>query len=319
MRLPQPLLDSPLFQFERLDDFERAIGEYSHVELLEIRRLASIGLPPIISESTLGTLIGVNPGLIWSFVNRPRKHYRQFYIAKGRHRRRIDAPRIALKIPQKWIGTQLAGRYNAPDHVFGFVPGRSHVGAARVHVGANWVLSLDIENFFPSTPQKLVAEALVSAGFNLSGAELIAALTCLEGGLAQGAPSSPIISNFCFAPWDKGLSTFASGKKVRLSRYADDIVISGDAAYPEGLKEQVCELLKSSPWRISESKTRVAFSPARLKVHGLLVHGREVRPTKGYRNKLRMFRHILSNRSNLDPKFVDKVRGHISYENSVGK
>ncbi|TXH57793.1 MAG: RNA-directed DNA polymerase [Desulfurellales bacterium] len=314
MRLPQPLIESKFFQFERLADLERAIGEHgSALELAEIRRLTNLGLPPIASSSTLATMLGVNRGLIWSLVNRPRRYYRRFSIPKGKEERIIHAPRVALKIPQKWIGVQLSNYFRAPAHVFGFVPHRSHVDAARVHLGAKWVLSLDIENFFPSTPQELVEQALVNIGFGEAGANLIASLACFNGFLAQGSPCSPTLSNYCFSPWDESLALLAAREGVRISRYADDIVLSGHGTPLDGLQEQIAATLANSPWRLSQRKISLSVAPARLKVHGLLVSGDRVRLTKGYRNKLRTFEHILQTRENLDAKFERKVRGHLAY------
>lgn len=282
-------------------------------ELTEIRRLTDLGLPPITSLSSLATLLGVNRGLIWSFIHRTNRHYRRFSIPKGREQRIINAPRVALKIPQKWIGTQLAKRYQAPRHVFGFVPRKSHADAARVHIGAKWILSLDIENFFPSTPQSLVEQTLVNVGFGDVGANLIARLACFNNALAQGSPSSPTLSNYCFSPWDESLALLGHRENVRISRYADDIVLSSTDAYPHGLKEQAIAIFEDSPWSISQKKVSFAKTPARLKVHGLLVHGNQVRLTKGYRNKLRALEHLQRTRHNLDPEFSRKISGHLAY------
>jgi len=318
MRLPQPLLDSPFFQFERLEEFERALSDgWDDDGLVEVRRLAALGLPPIASPSALATLLGVNQGLIWSFVHRTQKHYRSFSIPKGPHRRQIDAPRVALKVVQKWLATQLGRKHEPHSHVYGFVPGKSHLNAAIVHAPATWVLSLDIESFFPSTPQELVENSLIRFGFGGAGATLIASLACLRGNLAQGAPTSPILSNICFVPWDDSLAQIASQWGVRITRYADDIVFSGTAEYPEGLVEAASALLSDSPWRLSERKISLAVAPARRKVHGLLVHGDCIRLTKGYRNKLRAYRHLLATRPNLDRQFRDAVRGHIAYQDAV--
>lgn len=317
MRLPQPLLDSPFFLFEKLAELERALGEYSDPELIgEVRRLESLGLPPIASGSALATMIGINPGLVWSFVNRNRKHYRTFYIPKGSSFRRIDAPRVALKVVQKWLATQFGKIYQAPDHVYGFVPNRSHIDAAKVHVQSQWVLSVDIENFFPATPQKLVAEVMRAVGYSSSSGDLISQLTCLNGGLAQGAPSSPILSNFCFSDIDVKLSEMAQKYNVRLTRYADDITFSSRAEYPDGLREEALCMFERTPWTISQRKLQLSLAPERRKVHGFVVHGNEPRLTKGYRNRLRAYRHLVATKQ-LDPDFLKKAMGHLAYGDFV--
>ena len=59
-----------------------------------------------------------------------------------------------------------------------------------------------------------------------------------------------------------------------------------------------------------------AEAPKRLKVHGLLVHGDRPRLTKGYRNRIRAFNHMLKAGKVLD-KDVNRLSGHIKYSKSV--
>ena len=203
-------------------------------------------------------------------------------------------PRVALKLIQKWLSVQLSKAHQPADHVFGFVSERSHVDAAKLHVNANWVLSVDIRNFFQTTPLRLVFNSLRGMGFNAQGASLIANLACLNSSLAQGAPTSPVLSNICFAEMDAALVQIASEFKSRLSRYADDIVYSGTGDVPAQLQQRLTGLFANTPWQLEEGKTSLAVAPKRLKVHGLLVAGNTVRLTKGYRNRLRAYEHLLA-------------------------
>lgn len=319
MRLPQPLLDAQCFTFGTVGELLRALGnDVSLDELREVERLASLGLPPVASQHVLAAMFGINPGLIWSFRHRTARHYRSFTIPKGRSQRRIDAPRVALKVIQSWLGAQLQRAYQPAPHVFGFVPERSHVAAAVAHCDARWVLSLDIREFFQSTPQKMVAHSLIALGFGRQGAELIASISCLRGNLAQGSPASPVLSNIAMRALDELLAQEAKSVGVRLTRYADDIVFSSTTAYPQGLLERVDALIARTPWQLADDKTRLAEVPQRLKVHGLLVHGSRARLTKGYRNKLRAYRHLLETKRIGDDD-VARVKGHLSYASFVDR
>ncbi|NTX43845.1 RNA-directed DNA polymerase [Burkholderia cepacia] len=317
MRLPLPLLNSQYFQFSSFAELRTALGDsVSSEELQEAARIVLGGLPPITSRLTLAAMLGVNPGLIWSFENRPQRYYRSFSIPKGRTTRQIDAPKVALKLIQKWLSVQLARTFEPADHVYGFVGGRSHVQAAARHVGAQWVFSLDIQDFFPSTPIRLVVESLKSLGFGSDGASLLSRLACLRGALAQGAPSSPILSNICFQQMDGQLAQIAQNVGARLTRYADDVVFSGIGEMPPTLENDVRAIFTDSPWTLAEHKIRIAQVPDRLKVHGLLVHGAQIRLTKGYRNRLRAYRHLLHEGKIRDDDLA-KVCGHLSYAASV--
>lgn len=289
------------------------LADEEHVEML---RLAALGLPPVTSTAALATMIGINQGLLWSLLARPRRYYRTFWIPKGSGSRRIDAPKVALKIIQKWLSYQIAGAYKAPAHVFGFVPGRSHVDAAKRHLGSRWVLSLDIENFFPSTTETFVVQTLERIGYATVSAKLLSKLMCLDGGLAQGAPTSPVMSNICCHDVDKRLEDLSVAHNVCVTRYADDITLSGEANCPENLLADAKAVLEGSPWITSDKKTRFATAPSRLKVHGLLVDGDRVRLTKGYRNRLRAFRHLLVTRK-LNEEDSRMMRGHLAYGDFV--
>lgn len=319
MRLPHPLLHSQFFQFSNLSELIRALSNsVSPEELRTIEELASVGLPPITSRHVLATMFGINPSLIWSFEHRPSRHYRSFDIPKGRTTRRIDAPRVALKIVQKWMSVQLQNIFVPKSHVYGFVCGKSHIDAAKVHCNSEWVFSVDIKNFFQTTPRKLVEIKLEALGFPRDGSELIARVCCLRDFLAQGAPSSPVLSNICFHETDEQLLSIASKYEVRLSRYADDIVFSGQGQFPIELKTEIESLFSESHWKLSENKIHLAKLPMRLKVHGLLVHGNTIRLTKGYRNKLRAYEHLL-NKQAINENDISKVRGHLNYGLQIQK
>jgi len=318
MRLPLPLLDSPFFLFTNEEEFAKAMGEsISPEERNEITRLLAIFLPPVLSRTTLATIFGINPGLIWSFENRQKRHYRIFTIPKGKGAvRTITAPRVALKIIQKWLSVQIQKAFTPSAHVYGFVSGRSHVDAAMVHSKAQWVFSVDLLNFFQTTPEPMVTEALETIGFGPDGAKLLSRLACFQGVLAQGSPSSPILSNICFQVIDAELGKIAEKYGVRLTRYADDIVFSGLAEFPVGLNEDVQNLFLSTPWKLAAQKTQFAKLPNRLKVHGLLVHGDDVRLTKGYRNKLRAYRNLIKY-DKVSGDVLSRMKGHIQYGDFV--
>ncbi len=54
----------------------------------------------------------------------------------------------------------------------------------------------------------------------------------------------------------------------------------------------------------------------RIKIHGLVVHGPSVRTTKGYRNKLRAYSHILSTRGERATGHHVLI-GHVQYAQHV--
>lgn len=282
----------------------------------EAERLIDKGLPPAVSVRVLATLFGFSSKFVGALSHKSERHYRTFIIRKGKKKREIHAPKVGLKVIQKWLSWHLGAVLKFDDSVYGFVAGRSAPMAAAVHCGATWVYSLDIANFFPSTPQQKVTSALEGIGYPGHAAALIGALCCYGGNLAQGSPASPVLSNLVFSPLDAVLKQIAAETGSRYTRYADDIVFSGNTIPPPGLEERVRAVIVGAGWKVAEGKDRLAKLPHRLKVHGLLVHGAAPRLTKGYRNRIRAIAHLTENNKVKDED-VAKFQGHLSYAESV--
>jgi retron-type reverse transcriptase len=310
---PPPFLVS----FASTEQFLKALpDEVCKLYGASFQALASKELPPVVSIRCLATLFGYSPKFTGAMYWRSERYYRTFSIPKGKKQRTIHAPKIALKVIQKWFGFYLSKTVKCGECVYGFVKGRSAIEAASLHCGADWVYSVDIADFFPSTPLNKVKKALKELGYPEHGAELIAKLCCYNGMLSQGSPASPVLSNLVFRDADTELEAVAKHLKVRFTRYADDIVFSGIGEFPGELKSKIRAIIESNGWKVSVKKERLAKQPNRLKVHGLLVNGPKPRLTKGYRNKIRAFRHLLEEEKAV-PDDIPRLRGHLSYAHSV--
>ena len=190
------------------------------------------------------------------------------------------------------------------------------IDAAKLHCGSRWIYSLDLRDFFPSITESQVKSALQAIGYSERAAVLITNLCTLNGVLPQGSPASPVLSNLVFMQTDVVLEGIAKTEKVRYSRYADDLVFSGENAPTETLRGHVKKALASNAWSTADEKEFFAKWPARLKVHGLLVHGAQPRLTKGYRNKIRAFRHLIK-AEKIKSEDLSKVKGHLAYASFI--
>ena len=313
--LAPPLLVS----YSNLDDYLDSLSpELRKQHETGIRELVERNLPPVVSSQCLAILFGYSTKFITSMANRNWKYYRLFSIQKGKKTRHIQAPKVALKVIQKWFGNHLAQSTTFQDHVYGFIPNKSAPKAAAQHANAKWVYSVDISDFFRSTPATVVKEALTNLGYSDSAAKLLSQLLCFKKNLAQGSPASPVISNIVFRDIDDQLKALADQYQLRLTRYADDIVFSGTQEFPEIIKSEVEKMINGTCWKLSAEKEYYSHLPKRLKVHGLLVHGESPRLTKGYRNKIRAYKHLM-NSQKVKEKDLSRIQGHINYSNSVDK
>jgi RNA-directed DNA polymerase len=318
MRLPHHQLKSIGFLFETSSDLIQALGsDLDSDDQREIERLFDLGLPPVLSNNALAVMFGYNPGFIWSLLNRTKRYYRVFEIPKGIRTRTIYAPRVGLKAIQKWLSYHWQDLWSPNDNTFGFVPGRSHIDAAQKHLSAKWVYSLDIENFFPSVSSQKVKEALKTLGYSTDQSiNILSNLCCLNGNLVQGSPASPILSNIVLKSLDDQLTKFSNENGITFTRYADDLVFSGNTSVADDILPHLRTLIENDGWRISERKVEFSKLPQRLKVHGLLVHGEKVRLTKGYRNKLRAYQYLANNGKICSEDF-ERIKGHLNYASCI--
>lgn len=287
-----------------------------HKHWQEIEELIQKGFPPAVSHRVIAALFSYSPKFVGAMAYNPKRYYRSFTIPKGKKQREIFAPRVALKVIQKWIGHYLSIAITLDDHVYGFVYGKSAPLAAQVHCNAEWVYSIDIKNFFPSTKKNQVINSLESIGYSNNAAGVIASLCCYNNALAQGSPASPVLSNITFKKADKDLISISEKYGIRLTRYADDITFSGKGEPPLDLAKDIKKLITDFGWQVADDKEHMSQLPHRLKVHGLLVHNEKPRLTKGYRNKIRAYRHMLESKR-IKEEDMNRIKGHINYANSV--
>ena len=63
-------------------------------------------------------------------------------------------------------------------------------------------------------------------GVGPEAADLLARISCHEGKLPQGAPTSPVVTNLICRSFDRSLQEFAHQHRCKVTRYADDITLS---------------------------------------------------------------------------------------------
>lgn len=282
----------------------------------ELEFLTEKGLPPAVSTRIVAVLFGLSPRFVGALQKKARNYYRVFDIPKGRSSRRIEAPKVGLKIIQKWVSFHLAKAVRLPDCVHGFVTGRSFVSAASAHCGAEWVMSLDIRDFFPSVSSQRLFEPLQEVGYQRHSIETLLRLCTLQDHLPQGAPSSPVLSNLAFLRTDSELVQLAASQGCVYTRYADDLVFSGKGDLPPNLLRSIRSVLKSHFWRVSENKLVVTKVSHLAHVHGLNVGGCSPRLPKAYRRWLRLARHLLI-KGRVSEHQAAVYRGHLAFAASV--
>lgn len=243
----------------------------------------------------------------------PRKDlYHTFYIPKkSGGLRRIDAPNEELMDALRNLKKIFEEDFGALYHTsaFAYIKKRSTIKAVERHQKneSKWFGKYDLSNFFGSTTPEFV-EKMFSIIFPFSEImrndvgrnELITALSLafLDGGLPQGTPISPIITNIMMIPIDfnlsKKLRQFEKQKFV-YTRYADDFLISSKYDFDfRKIENLIIDVLRSfdAPFTIKSSKTRYGSSSGANWNLGVMLN-RDNKMTIGHKKK-RQFEAMLA-------------------------
>ena len=239
--------------------------------------------------------------------------YETFHIPKkSGGLRRIDAPKPELMNALRNLKTIFEEDFHALYHTsaFAYVKNRCTVDAVKRHQKNNskWFGKLDLHDFFGSTTLDYVIK-MFSMVFPFSEivkfpngeAEVRKALDLafLNGGLPQGTPLSPLITNVMMIPVDYKLANaFRDFDKQRFiyTRYADDFIISSKVDFDvHRVEKLVVDTLHEfgALFTINESKTRYGSSAGRNWNLGVMLN-KDNEITVGHKKK-RQFQSMLYN------------------------
>ena len=218
------------------------------------------------------------------------KNYHSFFIPKKRGlSRKIEEPSKDLKAIQRKILFHFFPPWKFSQHCHGFVSGRSIVTNSRLHVKKKVILKLDIKDFFPSIGFERVKDVFLSLGFNEQTANYFSELCVLDNHLPQGAPTSPALSNLVCKNLDKRLYYLAKKSDLNCSRYADDIVFSGDKI-KRSLYRLIKKIIEDEGFLVNENKVFWANNQRAQKVTGIVVNDKASLGKKRYK-RLAAFIH----------------------------
>ncbi|WPW29274.1 reverse transcriptase family protein [Streptomyces atratus] len=216
---------------------------------------------------------------------------------------------------QRWLLHHLLDLLPVHPHAFAYVKGRSVAECARRHLGAQWLIKIDIQDFFGAIGERRVHQVFRAQGYQPLVAYELSRLctwddrrddvdpvrkdrypkiTAYQGGwggsLPQGAPTSGVLANLAVRPMDDRLSDIAARHGLVYTRYSDDMILSsGDPfsrpAAVAALRE-LTHAVQGYGFEPHARKTRIVPPGARRAVLGLLVDGDVLRLTPAFKSRL---------------------------------
>jgi RNA-directed DNA polymerase len=184
----------------------------------------------------VATLLDFKPSALAFILYKkpPLTKYTTFAVPKrGGGLRTINAPSPELRLLQRRLSDLLQNcleeinrkRKLNDELAHGFKRNRSIISNAVKHKRRRYVFNIDLQDFFPTINRGRVRGFFIKdANFLLHPkvATVLAQIACTDDGLPQGAPCSPVISNFVGHILDIRLCKLASASGCTYSRYADD-------------------------------------------------------------------------------------------------
>lgn len=241
------------------------------------------------SREDVANLLGIKERSLRYFLYkvRPEHMYTSFKIAKANSKdgRQINAPHKKLKAIQRKLADALTCVYTPKVCSYGFIPGKNNADNAQNHVKRCLVLNIDLKDFFSQIHFGRIRGMLMKPpyGIGKEAATTIAQITCYNGKLPQGAPSSPILTNMICVPLDNGLMRLAKETGCTYTRYADDISFStyrkefpADIVYVDDygihIGKKLARILEKNSFQINPQKVTLRKKSQHQEVTGLTVN-----------------------------------------------
>jgi hypothetical protein len=281
----------------------------------DLAKLAALGLPSFSDPAAMAEFFGLTVGKL-RFLAYNRKvtrvtHYQRFHLPKKRGGTRlISAPKPGLKQVQHLILAEILNKLPLHAAAHGFRKGHSIVSNARPHQAGELVVNIDLKDFFPSIHYRRIKGLYRAMGYSERNATLLG-LLCTEPDvdmveldgqtwyvakgerhLPQGAPTSPVLTNYLCRRLDARLEGMAKAKGFTYTRYADDMTFSTSGESRGNLMNLLGHLrriLREEDLKIHPDKLRIMRKGARKEVTGVVVNEK----LSISRDKLKRFRALL--------------------------
>jgi hypothetical protein len=272
---------------------------------------AKLDVPKLAAPGDLAEWLGISTDQLDWLSDSKRQHgltnipilqnYRYAFAPKKRGPPRLlEIPKPRLMAIQRRILHEILDVVPPHACAYGFVLGRSCLGAAGIHTGESIVLAADLKNFFLNTRLSRVHATFRSLGYPAAVARLLTGLcssatpksvfarlpaanrhdwstqrTYQAPHLPEGAPTSPALANLAAWHLDVRLLGLARSFGANYTRYADDLAFSGDATFAGRTKSflaAVDGIVRDEGFVLNPAKTRVMRRGARQKVTGMVVN-----------------------------------------------
>lgn len=185
--------------------------------------------------------------------------------------REINDPSPKLKAMQRKILVQLK-RLDLPEWIFSGVKSRSYIDNAKYHLGAPYMVKIDIEKFYPNC-RSIRAYQLFVNGFKTSTdiAGILTKLLTYKQSFPTGTPTSQMIAFLAYNDMFCEMEQKASERGYRFSLFIDDITFSSSTEIPREFIKDIEAVLNKYGHSLNMRKVKTYYSTQDKLVTGAVV------------------------------------------------
>ena len=237
-------------------------------------------LPVIFDFVHLAMYFKCSSEVLKGVVANVERHYNEYKIRKkAGGDRPIEAPDYLLKDIQRWIYINILCKDTSiNDCVHGFIPKsmnkdkvRGVLTNAAPHAGHDWLINIDLKNFFHTVKLDKVKDYFSSLGYENEVVKTLTALCTYKSRLPQGAPTSPMLSNIIASTMDVMMLKYCNKRGIVYTRYADDLTFSANSDVEVLPIEDIYKIVYLNGFKVNRMKTKVRYKGCRQEVTGLTV------------------------------------------------
>lgn len=261
--------------------------------------------------------IGITKSQLNNLVNFSDNYYKSFYLYRRKKKRIIDSPNKEMKAIQKWILRNILDHIQVHTKATGFVKGKGIKRNAAFHLNKQFIMCLDIKDFFPSITLDAIYKSLLLEINDSELAYKISKICTFKKYLPQGAPTSPAISNIVFRPIDEKITHLCNKRMVSYSRYADDLTFScNNKQVLIDLKNDISSILYDNKFLLNNKKFRIMSGKNCVKVTGLIINSGKPTVGRELKRDIRsdIYRFIVKKDRNVD---TNKLIGNIAWVRDI--
>lgn len=293
METPLSVYTKALNNKQRSPEFVKSTSDYA-------ANLEAHNLPIIFTPKHLSIHLGVEYNVLQEFSYNRSSHYHFFTIRKkSGGKRKIISPSHEVARWQHWIKSNILDKIPQVDCVMGFVRGKSIADNAKPHVGKQYILKMDIKDFFESIEEYFVVGVFKKIGYTTQVSKVLASICTVDlteyvfeyripenlqpdfktllgktAFLVQGASTSPSLANLRCQGMDANILRYADKKGFTYTRYADDLTFSADTFEKLPSVQIISRIVNRYHLTINQEKTSLMTHKGSQYVTGLLVDGR---------------------------------------------